>query len=92
LINSQEKGDFEILKTSGVPLLEGDHVTIFAGGGGGYGSPFERDIEEVRRDLVNGFISAEHARQDYGVVTDPVTFDIDIEATKKLRASLLKQP
>ena len=92
LINSKEKGEFEVLKTSGIPLLENDRVTIFAGGGGGYGNPFERDIEAVRQDVVNGYISIEHAKNDYGVIIDPLTLDINTEATKNLRASLLKQP
>jgi N-methylhydantoinase B len=91
LIKSEERGEFEVLKTSGIPLLEDDHVTIFAGGGGGYGNPLERDIEAVRQDVVNGFVSIEHAKNNYGVIINPLTLDIDIEATKNLRAGLLKQ-
>ncbi|MEJ2738563.1 MAG: hydantoinase B/oxoprolinase family protein [Dehalococcoidia bacterium] len=92
LINSKEKGEFEVLKTSGIPLLENDRVTIFAGGGGGYGNPFERDVEAVKQDVLNGYISIEHAKNDYGVIIDPLILDINTEATKNLRASLLKQP
>jgi N-methylhydantoinase B len=88
LVQSQEKGEFEVLKTSGVPLAEGDRVTVNAGGGGGYGNPLERDIEEVRRDVINGYVSAESARRDYGVVVDPLTFEVDAAATKRLRDRL----
>ena len=89
LIKSKEKGEFEVLKTSGVPLVEGDRVIVTAGGGGGYGDSLERDIEEVRWDVTNGYVSVEHARQDYGVVIDPHTFEVDVIATQRLRNNLL---
>ena len=38
-----------------------------AGGGGGYGDPRERDRETVRRDLRNGVISPDAARDLYGL-------------------------
>ena len=85
LIRSREKGEFEILKTTGMPLAEGDSVIVTAGGGGGYGDPLERDSEEVRQDVINGYVSVEHARGDYGVEINPQTFDVDIKATQKLR-------
>ena len=88
-IQSAEGGEFEILKTSGVQLAEGDRVIVTAGGGGGYGNPLERDTEEVHRDVINGYVSAEQARQDYGVVIDPHAFEVDVGATEKLRDNLL---
>ncbi len=62
--------------------------TIFheiAGGGGGYGDPLKRPAEKVLKDVRNGFISIEKAREDYGVVIDPKTFKVDMEETKGLR-------
>jgi N-methylhydantoinase B len=56
-----------------------------AGGGGGYGSPKKRPIDLVQKDVRNGIISVKSAREDYGVVIDPVTFAVDTEATKALR-------
>ena len=88
LIQSKEKGDFEVLKTSGVNLAEGDRVTVFAGGGGGYGNPRDRTPEAVRRDVIEGYVSLESARQDYGVVINPQTLSIDAKATEQLRGSL----
>jgi N-methylhydantoinase B len=84
-IQSKEKGEFEILKTSGIQLKEGDRVIVTAGGGGGYGDPLERDVEEVHWDVINGYVSVEHAKQDYGVVIAPDTFKIDGKATKQMR-------
>jgi N-methylhydantoinase B len=89
LIQSKDKGEFEILKTSGVQLTEGDQVIVTAGGGGGYGDPLERDIEEVRWDVINGYVSIEQAKKDYGVAIDPKTFVVDVIATQRLRDGLL---
>jgi N-methylhydantoinase B len=49
------------------PITAGERVRILTGGGGGYGPPAERDREAVRRDLAEGYVSAEAARRDYGV-------------------------
>jgi N-methylhydantoinase B len=57
-----------------------------AGGGGGYGDPFERPAEKVFEEVRNGIISAEKAREYYGVVVDPMTLTLDAEATNKLRS------
>ena len=54
-------------------------------GGGGWGDPFDRPVASVRDDVLDGFVSVEAARQDYGVVLDPPTFDVDEEATRRLR-------
>jgi N-methylhydantoinase B len=62
--------------------------TIFheiAGGGGGYGDPFQRPVEKVLKDIRNGFISIEKAKEDYGVVIDPLTYQINEEETRRLR-------
>ncbi len=56
-----------------------------AGGGGGYGNPFKRPIEKVREEVRNGIISVEKARDDYGVVIHPETFEVDLEATLAIR-------
>jgi N-methylhydantoinase B len=49
------------------PITAGERVRILTGGGGGYGPPAERDREAVRRDVAEGYVSAEAARRDYGV-------------------------
>ena len=64
----------------------GDRIEFCSAGGGGYGDPFERDPEAVESDAANGYVSAERAREDYGVVIDPGTLKVDLEATMRLRA------
>jgi len=45
----------------------GDLVVIEISGGGGYGDPATRDRDAVRRDLLEGRISAEAASEIYGL-------------------------
>jgi N-methylhydantoinase B len=63
----------------------GDVVMIDAAGGGGCGNPLEREPEMVELDIMEGHVSLEKAREDYGVAIDSKTFKIDTKATKKLR-------
>jgi len=66
-------------------LKPGDTVTIDAAGGGGCGNPLERTPEMVEKDVLNGYVSLQKAREDYMVVIDPKTLKVDMEATKKIR-------
>jgi N-methylhydantoinase B len=44
------------------------HVQLNLPGGGGYGDPFQRPVELVFNDVVNGYVSLEAAEYEYGVV------------------------
>jgi N-methylhydantoinase B len=50
---------------TGVP--KGTHYHQIAGGGGGYGDPKKRDRETLRREIRNGVISAQAAKDAYGL-------------------------
>ena len=67
------------------PIEPGDLVGTNSSGGGGVGNPFERSMDNVKEDVLNGFVSIDNAREDYGVVIDPETFSVDEEATRRLR-------
>ena len=89
------KAQFLVNGVSGNPfgltqLKPGDVVTIDAAGGGGYGNPLERELEMVESDMIEGYVSIEAAKKDYGVMIDPKTMKVDEEATRKLRESLRK--
>jgi N-methylhydantoinase B len=56
-----------VRKATQHPIAAGERVRILTGGGGGYGPPAERDPQAVRRDVREGYVSAEAARRDYGV-------------------------
>jgi len=66
-------------------LYPGDVVVMDAAGGGGYGNPLERDPEKVLADVLNGYVTVEKAKEDYGVVIDPAAMTVDAAATARLR-------
>ena len=49
-------------------LQPGDAYIIRSGGGGGYGSPLERDLATLERDVRCGYVTKEAAEKDYGAV------------------------
>lgn len=61
-------------------LGPGDVLMIRSAGGGGRGNPFEREVWRVEQDVARGYVSADAARRDYGVVVG------DADATAALRA------
>jgi N-methylhydantoinase B len=65
-------------------------------GGGGYGDPRSRPAQAVLRDVANGYVSIEAARETYGVsvrylgpadalVRPPESFEVDEDETARLR-------
>ncbi len=67
------------------PLAHADLVSLRVSGSGGYGDPRARDPELVARDVALGHVSADQAREGYGVVIDPVSGAVDAVATGRLR-------
>ena len=63
-----------------------DAIRLELPGGGGFGDPRARDPERVRTDVIEGYVTLDHAKSDYGVVLNPKDFSIDQAATGKLRA------
>lgn len=63
----------------------GTDARLVTAGGGGWGNPLERDPEKVREDVLEGYVSIESAREDYGVVLSE-TLELDEDATTRLRA------
>lgn len=69
------------------PWRPGATLTVITQGGCGVGDPFERDVAAVEKDVVEGKVSIESARRDYGVVIDPGSLTVDIAATRELRTA-----
>ena len=69
-------------------MKPGDVIIMDAAGGGGYGNPLDRDPEMVQEDVIQGYVSLEKAREDYGVVIDTGTMKVDTTATEELRRSM----
>lgn len=83
----QDNGEHEppmISKMVGIKLKRGQTVRLETPGGGGYGSPLERDPEAVARDVRLGYIGPEEAVSDYEVALD-ADAEVLTEATRQLR-------
>ncbi|QIX28727.1 hydantoinase B/oxoprolinase family protein [Nocardioides sp. JQ2195] len=52
-------------------LSPGERLISKSSAGGGYGSPHQRDPEQVRHDVVEGYISKNRAASIYGVIVNP---------------------
>jgi N-methylhydantoinase B len=71
-------------KISDILVGEGEVISIRTAGGGGFGSPLERDPELVAYDYLQGKVSFQEARDRYGVtLTDEGV--VDRKATSTLR-------
>jgi N-methylhydantoinase B len=69
---------------STLDLVPGDVISVRTCGGGGYGAAVEREPERVLRDVLEGKVSAERAREIYRVaIADGA---VDAGATAELRA------
>jgi N-methylhydantoinase B len=67
-------------------------VRVVTAAGGGWGDPWQRDPELVKRDVRDEYVTLEGAARDYGVVIvgdvrHPEQLEVDEVATKELRTS-----
>lgn len=91
-VNRGRSGERELgVLAADEPVQPGELVEVWSSGGGGYGDPRRRDPGLVLRDVRLGFVSAEAAREVYGVsvVCEDEVADlwrIDQDATARLRA------
>ena len=70
------------------PFAYGETFMFESTGGGGYGTPLERDPQQVLDDVLDEYISPRAARVVYGVVIDEHTLQVDLAATQAARAGL----
>jgi N-methylhydantoinase B len=64
LIRKDQPGK-RMLKTSELPLIDGDRLVLRTGGGGGYGETSERTLDDIASDLNAGFITLANATETY---------------------------
>ncbi|ATJ81603.1 hydantoinase B/oxoprolinase family protein [Halomonas beimenensis] len=77
-------GEIAYEQNAMLEIAPGERVININPGGGGYGDPLTRPVEEVLDDVRNGLVSREGARLDYGVVIDEAG-KLDDAATHQLR-------
>lgn len=75
-------------KFSGLAVKANDTMAYYSPNGGGYGNPLERPAHKVLEDVLDGFYSAEHAQEIYGVVLDLASETVDVEATARRRQAM----
>jgi len=78
------KEDYPNAKLLTARIKEGDAFAIRSGGGGGFGDPHLRPAETVANDVRQGYVSAESAERDYGVICDTAG-TLDVAATEQAR-------
>jgi len=72
--NGQTVGPLGV--TARHPLNKGDVVQLVTATGGGFGNPLKRSVEKVKEDVKNGYISVEQAKEKFGVLVDPKTYEL----------------
>jgi len=70
-------------------IKPGDAYILRSGGGGGYGSPLERDLDSLGHDVRCGYVTREQAEASYGAVFK-ADGTIDAAATAKRRDEMKK--
>ena len=70
-----------------IPLRRGETLHIRTPGGGGYGDPFARRPEHVLRDVRNGLVGIESAKEDYGVIIDAESLEVLVSETEEYRSN-----
>ena len=85
----RKDGSLEMLpgKFDHLAMAPGDMFVMRTGGGGGWGDPFEREVERVHRDVVVGLLTREQAYERYGVVVTE-SGELDEAATEQIRAAV----
>ncbi len=71
-----------------VNLGKGDLLTTATPGGGGWGQAITRPAAAVLNDVREGLISVQRACELYGVVIDPASLALDVQATECLREAM----
>jgi len=77
-------------KVTGHRIKKGDVVIMESAGGGGYGDPLNRDPEDVRSDLLSGYITRHRAEAGYGVLFTG-EWEVDVDRTSALRLDMRGQ-
>lgn len=87
-VTVKKEGSEEVmLKVNAEPLRKGDRIIAETGGGGGFGQPFDRQLDQVKNDVLDGYIDQEVALKQYGVVFKSGTNEIDYDQTRKCRST-----
>jgi N-methylhydantoinase B len=88
VVRMPDGGEVTVPPNGSVEMPGGALVISHNSGGGGFGDPARRPAERVLRDVLDGLLSRETAREVYRVVLEGKPLAVDVEATATLRAGL----
>lgn len=93
IVNPGTPEEFVVVAAHGnLRLKAGDVIRRVMTGGGGYGSPKDRDVGRVLDDVRDGYVTPEAARARYGVAVVPhgQTWVVDHARTADLRSGRVR--
>ncbi len=85
ILNPGSNHEVDLRNTDILTIGPGDVIHVTCGGAGGWGDPLQRDPAAVLLDWRRGWVTAEHARDAYGVVIRDGA--VDNAATEAIRAT-----
>jgi 5-oxoprolinase (ATP-hydrolysing) len=86
--NADPKPEYLPSKCDHIKVLPNDVLEYITWGGGAIGDPFTRPAEKVALEVHQKLVTLEGAKNNYGVVVNPATFEVEESETKTLRAKL----
>ena len=89
LLKLPGESEFKSMDASQHPVPVDSEVIVRTGGGGGWGDPLERDPEACAPTSSKDSLSAQSARDDYGVILRE-DLSIDRQATMRRRAKMVE--
>jgi N-methylhydantoinase B len=87
VITTPDNQQMHILKTNRKPIPNHSVIKTHTGGGGGFGRAVEREPALVREDVLDGYVTIEAAKHQYGVVLRE-DLTVDADATDALRKTM----
>jgi N-methylhydantoinase B len=91
-VNAGGDQERELGRIDVLHLEPGDVVSVRTSGGGGYGSPLDRDPAAVAADVRSGLLTPLAAERDYGVVLRDAAVDLNDTAERRARMTVTADP
>ncbi len=88
VLNAGQPGARQVWKVNHLKVRPGMSISARTGGGGGYGPPWERPVEYVVDDVLDGYVSQMEAEQTYGLCFEDGPLEVDAVATASARARM----
>jgi len=91
ILDPATRDERRLWKVNHLAVRPGMQVSAQTGGGGGYGPPWEREVEAVLDDVRDGYVSRQSAEQGYGLRFAGDGLAVDEAATRLAREEMKQQ-